>query len=633
MSKKEKRNEASSSASKKDRQFDVKAALIWTGITVGVLAVLFGIAAFAAIGYERLYAGRIFPGVRILDVRLDGLSENEARLLLNERIDTVLRDGIRFTYRQQDIALGASTISTAGGDASRDLIRIGIEDALQYAVKYGRDASPFLNAVRQWQARIHPKRVDAEITLDDDGIREGILHAVESLDSPPKDADIEASWDETSGRANVRAVDGSEGNRLLIDQALAELHRQAKTLSFQPIVIQESSAAPDILLADVEPLISTAESWIGAAPLTLTYEDRTFEVSKDMLASWLHAERKSGSIRLSMDSDQFYKDIRSLTGLERIAKKGSLEIKDGVIVSFEAGTSGLLIEDTAMIENIVSGLPATSTFPVVVKKEEAALAGDDTDSLGIREIIGIGTSDFSGSPTNRRKNIALGVSRVNGSLIAPGEEFSLLKTLGPITADKGWLPELVIKGNKTVPELGGGLCQIGTTTFRAALHSGLKITQRQNHSYRVRYYEPAGTDATIYEPSPDFRFVNDTAHHVYINAYITGDIITYEFWGTKDGRQAIVADPRIYNIVSPPPTKLVETLDLSPGQKKCTESAHNGADASLDYKVVYADGTTHEETFNSHYRPWQAVCLIGVEKLSEPEPESPSDAPDQPQVE
>ena len=109
----------------------------------------------------------------------------------------------------------------------------------------------------------------------------------------------------------------------------------------------------------------------------------------------------------------------------------------------------------------------------------------------------------------------------------------MLKVLIPFTEKAGWLPELVIKGNKTVPELGGGLCQIGTTLFRAILASGLPITERQSHSYRVRYYEPAGADATIYEPRPDFRFVNDTGNYLLINGYVEGDEVTFEVWGTK----------------------------------------------------------------------------------------------------
>ena len=205
----------------------------------------------------------------------------------------------------------------------------------------------------------------------------------------------------------------------------------------------------------------------------------------------------------------------------------------------------------------------------------------------------------------------------------------MLKVLIPFTEKAGWLPELVIKGNKTVPELGGGLCQIGTTLFRAILASGLPITERQSHSYRVRYYEPAGADATIYEPRPDFRFVNDTGNYLLINGYVEGDEVTFEVWGTKDGRTTLFTGrnetssifkllPKIFNITPPPPKKIVETLDLAPGKTKCTETAHAGADAEFTYSVTYANGTVKKETYRSHYRPWQAVCLVGVEKLTEP---------------
>ena len=115
----------------------------------------------------------------------------------------------------------------------------------------------------------------------------------------------------------------------------------------------------------------------------------------------------------------------------------------------------------------------------------------------------------------------------------------------------------------------------------------------------------------------------------FVHAYVDGDNVIYEFWGTKDGRSEVYKGqtdvtsvdqlkPTVANVTPPPPTKYVETLDLKPGQQKCTEIAHNGADAAFTYDVTYPDGTLKQTEFHSHYRPWQAVCLIGVEKLSAP---------------
>jgi vancomycin resistance protein YoaR len=183
--------------------------------------------------------------------------------------------------------------------------------------------------------------------------------------------------------------------------------------------------------------------------------------------------------------------------------------------------------------------------------------------------------------------------------------------LGAIDKTSGYLPELVIKGNRTIPELGGGLCQIGTTLFRAALQSGLPITERRSHSYRVSYYEPAGTDCTIYSPHPDCRFLNDTGTYIFLQTRIDGDDLIFKFWGARDGRNVAITEPVVYNITKPLPTKYIETQDLEPGETKCTERAHNGAEARFDYTVKYADGTEKIRTFFSHYKPWQAVCLVG----------------------
>jgi vancomycin resistance protein YoaR len=606
----------------------IKVALTWMFAAAAVALVIGGIGIGIAFGYGRLYDHRIFPGVRILGIRMDGLTENEARITLNQHIDAALKDGLRFSYKNHDVALGATTAAKDDPDISTDLIRYQIDQPIKTAMEFGHSGFLIGDVLAEWRARIRPVTIDVPVTLDEQAIQSGIQHAVEDVSPSPKNAEIHLSWDAQTNSVKTELTSEQDGYELQLTPALKQLRDQANTLSFSPITISDKETKPSIVRADLESLVGKADAWLKQAPFTLTFDNTTsVNVDLQQFASWTSVEKASnGTIQFTIDRDQFHKDIRSLTNIEQQPKNGSLDIQDGKIVSFEAGTNGVLIDDNATIKGILSNLGTTTTMPLVVNKQEASLAGDDPEQMGIKEIIGIGTSNFKNSPANRTKNIQNGVKHVNGTLIAPGAEFSMLKTLGEITADNGWLPELVIKGNKTTPELGGGLCQIGTTAFRAALNSGMKITERQNHSYRVSYYEPAGTDATIYDPAPDFKFLNDTGHYILIHAYITGTIVTYEFWGTKDGRVASVPTPKISNIVSPPPTKLIETLSLPPGKKTCSETAHAGADASLDYKVTYADGTVNEQIFNSHYRPWQAVCLIGVEKLSEPAASTSTDS-------
>ena len=139
----------------------------------------------------------------------------------------------------------------------------------------------------------------------------------------------------------------------------------------------------------------------------------------------------------------------------------------------------------------------------------------------------------------------MATNRFNGVLIKPGEEFSFVKILGEVDGEHGYLPELVIKHDKTEPEFGGGICQVSTTTFRAAINSGLEITARRNHAYPVSYYNPQGMDATVYVPRPDLRFINNTPGYILIETQIEGTKLIFNFYGTDDGRRVNIIGPKI----------------------------------------------------------------------------------------
>ena len=167
--------------------------------------------------------------------------------------------------------------------------------------------------------------------------------------------------------------------------------------------------------------------------------------------------------------------------------------------------------------------------------------------LGITTLLGRGESNFTGSPNSRTHNIKIGAGTFNGIILKPGEEFSFNKILGPVEASTGYQPELVIKNKTLVPEYGGGLCQVSTTLFRAAFVAGLPILERHPHSLPVRYYNPQGFDATIYPGVSDFRFNNNTAGPILIQAVTTAVSISFEIYGSSDGRKVITDGPHIYD--------------------------------------------------------------------------------------
>jgi len=227
------------------------------------------------------------------------------------------------------------------------------------------------------------------------------------------------------------------------------------------------------------------------------------------------------------------------------------KVENDRVVEFSSSQSGAklnihqaisLIEE-AVRKNAISPQVLSLTLPY--EKVEPAIKDASENSLGIATMIGQGSSNFKGSPKNRIFNIRVATERFNGVLIKPGEEFSFVSILGEVDGEHGYLPELVIKQDKTEPEFGGGICQVSTTTFRAAIFSGLKITARRNHAYPVSYYNPQGMDSTVYVPRPDLRFINNTPGYILIQTKIEGTVLTFQFYGTSDGRKVEVDGPHI----------------------------------------------------------------------------------------
>jgi vancomycin resistance protein YoaR len=264
------------------------------------------------------------------------------------------------------------------------------------------------------------------------------------------------------------------------------------------------------------------------------------------------------------------------TALNQPTKAAKLVVEDGWAKEFEPGQNGQALDIYKTYKMLVENKSDSINLPVLVSKSLSSL--EDTNDLGIRELVAVGESDFKGSPRNRRVNIRVGADKFQGLIIAPGEEFSFNKILGDVDAEHGFLPELVIKKTGTVPEFGGGLCQVSSTAFRAAMNAGLPITARRNHSYAVQYYAPQGTDATIYPGVQDFKFKNDLSSHLLIRTRIEGDKLYYDFYGTKDDRKVSFDGPYQFD-------------------KKAS-----GAMKAVWTRWVEKDGAKTEQVFNSVYQ-------------------------------
>lgn len=300
-----------------------------------------------------------------------------------------------------------------------------------------------------------------------------------------------------------------------------------------------------------------------------------------------------------------------------------LQAENGTI-SFEGtATDGLSIDMDTMLYMLDYALnKGLNRVEIPLKITQGLVDAPKTlREIGINELVATGFSSFSGSPYNRMHNINVAIKRFDGVLVAPGEIFSFGNQLGVVDGSTGYAQELVIKEGETIPEYGGGICQVSSTLFRAILFGGFPVNERKAHSYAVAYYAYPlgwGLDATVYPPAVDLKFTNDGDTYLLMQAYTDGYFAYFKFYGTKDGRAAEMDGPYISNRAGAPPDEYLVTPDLSPGEIKKVDSAHNGFTASWNRTVtypvghpLYPDGHAQTETFVSPYTPWSAKYMVG----------------------
>ena len=300
--------------------------------------------------------------------------------------------------------------------------------------------------------------------------------------------------------------------------------------------------------------------------------------------------------------------------------------QNGKVIAFKPSEEGKMVDVDDIkknlnyqFEKILSKQKTqTITIPINTKTLTPKITTDKANNLGIKELIGKGTSLFQRSIPQRIFNITLAAQRINGVLIAPNETFSFNKALGDVSAFTGYQQAYIIQNGKTILGDGGGVCQVSTTFFRALLDSGLPITQRHAHAYRVGYYEQdslPGLDATIYVPSVDLQFKNDTNDYILVQTQLDQDLqqLSVFLYGKKDGRIVSMTVPVITNRAPPPPDLYQDDSTLPKGVIKQVDFKAEGSKVSFTREVT-KNGKKTLDKFISNYAPWQSVYLRGTKE-------------------
>lgn len=358
--------------------------------------------------------------------------------------------------------------------------------------------------------------------------------------------------------------------------------------------------------------VAIGEYWANKE-LVLKYKNYKYKLRPELILNLVDLGIGDGGVWYQKIVDEIKQDI------EVKARDAVLQFDQGRVVEFSPEREGVEVKGDETIENLKTIIEKASLteMEISIVTTKPKITAGEINNLGIKELIGVGNSKFHGSIPNRIHNLALASSRLNGVVVAPGETFSMNGALGEVSRATGYREAYVISQGRTVLGDGGGVCQTSTTMFRAALNAGLPIIERKSHAYRVHYYEEdagPGYDATIFGPTVDLKFVNDTKNHILIQTKVDLDNFSmkYELYGTRDGRISEISKARFLSQSGALATVYQDDPSLPAGTLKQVDWSAPGAKVSFDYKVTRGDETLQDKTFVSTYQPWAAVYLRGT---------------------
>lgn len=587
----------------------------------------------AVIGFQLLYLGRIMPGVSVGGVEVGGVSPSAAAARLTTQL----------AYPHSGrVLLSAPEKSWMVSPAEMGLF-LDPDSSARAAFNIGRRGSLYQRLREQWEALQYGYSIPPVLIFDERMAHDFLTRLAGQINQPVVETSLSISG------TDVVVHPGSPGRELDIPASLAAIAAQMKTLQDGTVPLVIRPLTP--IVVDAEEQAELARR-ILSQPLTLTMPDG----QPDQLGPWtfdpptlatmlnfeLVQDGDGARYQVTVNTNQLRSFLSKLEpSLELEPSNARFIFNDDTrqLELIQSAVIGRQLEIEASInaiqEKLVQGehnIPLQFTFSPPEVGDNAT-----AEELGIRELIRSETSYFYGSSADRVQNIRIGASRFHGLLVAPGETFSMAKALGDISLDNGYAEALIILGNQTIKGVGGGICQVSTTLFRTAFFSGFPIVERHAHAYRVYYYEKvagnrvdpklAGLDATVFVPLVDLKFTNDTPYWLLMETYVNpaASTITWKFYSTSDGRTIDYTTTGPQNVVPAPKPLYRENPELAQGEVKQVDWEADGADVTVN-RTVYRNGTVYlQDTFYTHYQPWQAVYEYGPGTEGYPPPEEPQE--------
>ncbi|WP_102126889.1 VanW family protein [Deinococcus planocerae] len=534
--------------------------------------------------------GKLAPGLRVAGVDVGGLTREEAALALKER---GAAPRVTVTAGSRTWTVGADRLGW----------RADVGASLDAAARAGSERNVF-ERVRAWIGQARVQEFPLATRVDAAQARAGLSALTREVNTQPKDATV--FFDKAILRYAV--TPDAPGRRAAVEVAAnAYAANPALTTLTVPVTEWKARHTAQAVRAHVE----RGNRLIRPLTVRLEGTDLTGELRPLQVAN-LYWVRGSGVV---LDDAMVQAVFERFTGeMDRPAQNARYVQRGGELVRV-GEKAGLVTSREAALAAFRKAIldPAVTTlvFPSEVSRPTLRLA-ELPDPQGL-ELIATGRSTYYRSSPERRANVAVAAAKISGVVVPAGEDFSFLNALGPITPGNGFVGGLIISGGRTVDGLGGGVCQVSTTAFRALYSAGLPVVERNPHSYRVSYYEPqVGFEAAVYDPGVDLKMRNDTGAPLLIktvndNARST---LAVQVWGVKPERTVTVHPAVILSRTPHPPAQYVVNPEMRPGALRQVDWAQDGYKLYITRTIKDAAGTRTDKV-STEYKPWRAVYEFG----------------------
>ncbi len=305
---------------------------------------------------------------------------------------------------------------------------------------------------------------------------------------------------------------------------------------------------------------------------------------------------------------------------DNISKIDTKAVDNGLIREegkfvYVPGTTGIAVNvgpSAALIEEYIADEWNREDAVIELSAQITEPRGNEEELAQIKDVLGSCDTNFRTSVVSRITNINVATDRINGTVLYPGDVFSVNETILYRNKENGYEKAGSYEGGQTVQTYGGGVCQVSTTLYNAVIYAELEIVERQSHSMTVAYV-PLSMDAMIADGIQDFKFKNNQEYPVYIEGYTKGKDLYFNIYGveTRPANRTIEFETKVLETTDPG-TKFT-AVELPVGTVTQTQSKHIGYKTQL-WKIVKEDGVVvSKEKFNtSNYKASPKVLAIGI---------------------